>query len=540
LDYVLLSGDLAQVGTDADYEVFQELFLDKLMEVFKKGPRQPFVLTIPGNHDIQRQENELLKTFTEVVTTSKKDNKRSAYLTEHVPEFKKLFGGYTSFLNGIKSESYGASFDPGLLKTIKIHKEYAESGLFGFVVDHARQLIFVLLNSSWYSLGGSFNAIYAGQILTALEKIRSETHFFSRSRKGKYALSKNQIEEWLKLKDLLSDYSNQVSGIQLLKDVELENIFEKYPDYYVITTMHHPRNWMHYAESYSHNPADEESTAYLLNKLIKSSDMLLTGHEHVPVTTDAERLMEEILHLKAGCFLSDNQHKEANFDISWFSVLNINVSKREVDQRRYFWNTNEEKWNYFDKKFLPVNRDVLGRLIPERRKEILNMIRSKSRRHLATFLAAGQYGTTDIKNINWMKNESSQLLDWYTYQITGKGYLCLFARQEDVYNKLYSDPEFSMKLSTFLQANPRITHVKFLILDVLTDVFCWNIYDKTCDFFVILNQVARISENYFNVLRHKFFTDASSLGASTPALKKLSFMNEIIPFWIAEKFWFTG
>ncbi|OOQ60005.1 metallophosphoesterase family protein [Mucilaginibacter pedocola] len=546
IDYILLSGDLGSFGKYGDYVQLNKLLLHPLLEKMRQtGNPLPRVLTLPGNHDVNRESNDFLADFITNVTG--KDHKsgeiskqltRPEFLLKYEDNFRRLFNGYSQFLTEARSgpykEAYALTGDGGLVYS----SEYAAEGLYGYVVDRRRQMIFILLNSAWYSMGGGFNDLYADQILEVIRK----------DYKGK-EITAAQIIEWLKTRDQLADYANQISGIQLLKQEKLDALLQKYPDYFVLTSMHHPKNWLHYDESYSHDKNDSTCSSFLLNDLLSKSDVFLTGHEHVPIDTATERLLNTTLHLKTGCFLELGQAREQRYEKSWFSILNINISKREILQHRYGYNPlpdheswQEELWNH-----PPLKKIGLCTLTTERRREVERLIAKGTKVQLLHYLKRDQSRMildNELRLITGKKNVHEQ---WYALERTdGKRELCIFAVGQNPFRERYLNQEFKNELIALLNSDENVSHIRFITLDLLVEESFSIAYEKPCDLKKVLNGIARRADNSFNVFRHVFFMeweDQAEKGildlAEFERFKRLRFLNQIIPFWVAERFWFN-
>ena len=53
LDVVFFTGDLVQKGTEEEFTLLED-FLKELWELFKKCGQNPYLLCVPGNHDLER------------------------------------------------------------------------------------------------------------------------------------------------------------------------------------------------------------------------------------------------------------------------------------------------------------------------------------------------------------------------------------------------------------------------------------------------------------------------------------------------------
>ena len=131
IDYVLISGDIAQSGEEAEYELFKVDILDKILGKMPKAK----LLVIPGNHDVSRTN---ISYFESYFTT---DLEKHAFLEENPTSFDHIFKFYKEAFKDHPSIPNGIS-------------SCYKSNLFhGFLKDDNKKTIFVLLNSSWYSFG---------------------------------------------------------------------------------------------------------------------------------------------------------------------------------------------------------------------------------------------------------------------------------------------------------------------------------------------------------------------------------------------------
>jgi 3',5'-cyclic AMP phosphodiesterase CpdA len=516
-DYVLLSGDLAQSGIENDYAALRVLLLAKIESAFKEsGLECPFILTIPGNHDVNWGKKEIFNPFLKSrMANLGSDGDRNKFLVANVETFKELFAQYSAFVSG------EPLFKPPADKTIS--EEYAKNRLFGYVVDTSKRLIFVLLNSAWYSLGDGFN-----NLLAAIYNNDS-----------KWAKSKESLEELFKQKDNFVEYNSQIHGLSMFKELtQLHKLFEKYPDFIVLTCMHHPSNWMEWSEVYSYGE-EKNSSAVRYDSLMQKTDILLTGHEHVPITTKNHLTSQKALHLKGGCFLFDRQHQKINLQYNWFSVLEIDTLKSTLHQKRFLYNGRWLPPQSFHEKLLKKNNSYL--LTPDRRGQL--------EKDTKTFFATSAFLDYLAHNTKLTISNSSQVVylttksDFHSaalYKNGGKSELWIMALSNKFYTGLPT-PEFLEFLEdSVVNLDAPVSIIRFYIPDLLVHAAREEIYTQNVSRVVALDRIVRHADEQFDHFRltfYKRFDDPSfEQKHGFQHFKDLCFANHIIPYWVLEQY----
>lgn len=546
-DYIFLTGDLAQMGIKKDYESLKRLLLDPLLTTIKNtGGPIPKVITIPGNHDLMWKNSNFLSDYINYIDTKKKITPdRPQYLQNKEQDFRKLFKDYTAFLKG---ELKGAMREFYILKNragFEVSKEYRESRLFGYLIDRKKNLAIIMLNTAWFSLGDGFNKVFIDYI------------------KKNYKLKKvseEDVDTWLKTKDYLTEYNKQISGIQLLYKhykQALDNCFNNYPDCFVITVMHHSKNWLEWTESFTYGK-NEDSSAVQLKKLTQSSNLVLTGHEHVPIDTDCERLLNNIIHLKGGCFLEFNQvnrlqvkgKKESNDNYlnNWFSILEINTSTKIVEHERYCYDSDNKFWllhKFHEKEQYATARRSDYALTSDRNLNVLSKFKKGTLLHLKEFLEAHfgiGLGNADISKITDGRPNNYQI---YLVDRNGHKEFCVLARQQGLYRSVFSTEVFFTKIIGLHKKYPQVSGIRFLMLDLLVDgPIHENYLNPEYDRDKTFNLIVKQADNLFDIFRHSLYDrwekKQVKMNKAHPDLKALAgirFINQVIPYWIAEKFW---
>ena len=313
-DYILLSGDIAQNGEQGDYELFNHDILKPLQELYPNAQ----LLVIPGNHDVSRGHISFIKEFIEDSST------RPDFFTGNVAKFVKVFDPYTEYFKSNKKIAHNAS------------ETYRKSFLYGHVLDKKNKTIILLLNSAWYSFGHTF-----------LE------HYLS----NKLYENKNVADFRKDILKITSEYGKQMLALEILEEVDaIVKLLGEYPEYLVITTMHHPVSWLHEDDQIT-KEGDKFHT-------IKGyTDLMLTGHEHVHQQHPFEYMNNnKMLHLKAGCFADFSkeysvEEEDKNylnpFKIrnNWFSTLKINTKKRTVGQHKHIYDPKSKTWSESEENY---------------------------------------------------------------------------------------------------------------------------------------------------------------------------------------------
>lgn len=589
-NYILLSGDLSQEGTIEDYIALFEMLLKPIFDLFLEkykisGIALPKVLAIPGNHDVNWSDTGFLKEYLVKIN---KDNlshaERIDFLRTRKGLFECLFKDYTSFLNEyvlkVDGGMYKGFFINAASSEIFISKSYKESKLYGYVIDKKRKLLFVLLNSAWYSLGGRFNKILASQkifendFLIRTKKILDwkGTHkstwniyknyflgntkktddihdFDDRKDKKKAPAALRHMYEYfdgmLEIKERISESNSQLTGINFIELDYLEREVKlKYNDYFVISVMHHPLNWVHWNEQYSYID-DPNENAIKLNKLLGFSSIFLSGHEHIPHGAPEQKSFKNTLHLKGGCFLFDKQHKSTNFEFSWFSILRIDTNKMLLEQTKNIYNKTLLDWVPQTGGWEKLQKSTVN-LTVEKREIILEMLANSSPEKIFNYLKtkgiignsvmAKDFSLLPIKNNNFI---------FYKINVDGKYEFIVFPIRSKVYNNINTKRSIKILDDLVKKYKPNCSIFRFLVLDLLVDEKLNDLYlssfakrDDIRDF------IFKRADILFDDFRHNFYirfeyllNEHNRLPASFIYYKDLKFVNHIIPFWEFEKHW---
>jgi predicted phosphodiesterase len=577
VDYILITGDLVQQGTFEDYQFFHEVLLSKLLDRFLhefecNNIPLPKVIMIPGNHDVNWSNSRfLLKYVTKINPKLKMFQDRSKFLEKNIKEFTKLFADYSMYFNDLRSENANNkyrkffNYDP---EGFELDTGYSKHGLFGYVVDKKRNLIIVLLNSAWYSLGNNFNNLLASyQIFTKVETNDNFSKWKQKNRK-EFEISKNyftgksitmpsyggkinhdevpkeirdafeEMDNILSKKDAISEYSNQLPGVNIMQLNEWARIFEDYNDFTVITAMHHPMNWLNWHERYTYEEK-EDNNANLLKKLINFSDLFLTGHEHIPYFTNSEIIPDNTLHLKAGCFLADNQHYQINLENSWFSMLSIDTHRSFIKQQKIRFDAESGSWvELKESKQKLIKRSDKYRLSTHREEEVRRTISNIDKNKLGAYLSKR-------KLLDFEKSRNIKLLtkkeyfDIFVYEDEDRQNLYLVAKKENFYRQINDARCFTIIDYYLSKSIKKWKKVSFIVPDIYVNNRELENYRLGKELRgEILNRIIKRSDVEFDNMRHFYFIRFESRGKKAPRslpnllyLKNLSFVNHVIPYF---------
>lgn len=363
-EYILLSGDIANEALKVEYDYFNEFVLEKIINNLSV---KPIVLMVPGNHDVNLFKAPFLSEFYAKIKIKKFKklpvNQLKNELLENKSTLIPIFEDYLNFFIQHKDKD---CFELNCPSTF-------------VYIDHSHKVIFVLLNSSWFSLSKKYNEILSDYILNKDEDIQKslkslsyqletinkeeliqnkyfearltllkqvifdtsksyqlETNNKDKLIQNKYfeailALLKQVIFDTSKFKDALAEYGGQKTGIDENMIEELNEIILNHPNYLVLSCSHHPFNWLDAFEKY------DSRSEQLLNQLLKHSQIHLTSHEHVPSSIKYEKLHTDTIHFKSGMLLQDDI-KHYNYGENRFSVLNIDINKKRVRETKFVYN----------------------------------------------------------------------------------------------------------------------------------------------------------------------------------------------------------
>lgn len=552
IEYIFLTGDLAQSGSKGDYDLFWSFFLKPLLDIFlnKSDLPLPKVITIPGNHDVKWDNAIFFKDYLENIIPSLNEKiLRSDYLAKEGNEknFRTLFTDYQNFLCSDVKESDSKKyigffeFDGEGNSEFIVSDVYKDTKLYGYIIDKKRKAIFILFNTAWFSLGDKFNDLFAGEIVTNQD--------FDTIKTNNIDYLKSYInKEILKKKDSISEFSNQVTGVNFIECDTLYNYFTQYPDFLIVSCMHHPLNWLEWDEYYTYDESNKELNANKLGTILNKSDILLSGHEHIPLDFSPEKIYSDTIHLKSGCFLFDNQHTSPNLSYSWFSILSIDTEHGILSQKKYFFDSDSKKNNWEVKEepeILLLKKNDRYSLTPERKATITSQISSLKEDKLLTYIKTYiSHGIAPTELIT-IFNEKDAPYSVYTTAPKETGEIYIVSQKSDFYSNINNEKFFEYIEQLMQSHDYKLKIFRFVVLDLFIDGPLKKEYDKSeSKRQQVLQQIVKRADSLFDGFRHSFFVRFEAAGSSLPVrierFKKyngLCFVNHIIPYWVLEKNW---
>lgn len=321
IKYIILSGDLAYSGKRDDYNAFDRLLLKPIYNVLEKGTNtKPEVLTIPGNHDIIWDK---IENFYHNNKNIFKDNKFSENRDSILKKGKDVFIGLFDDYSFFHKSNYKINSEK-----LKVSKNYEENSLYGYVIDSSREIIFVMINTSWFSFGDN-------NIKTVLKNSNFQ---------------KSNIDKLYRINSSMLELGNLIVGKELLLEDKILEAIDSNPHYLIITLMHHPQHWLDWEELHNEGIGGENFMNFY--EILEKSDVLLTGHEHLPVYVKPIKINDgKTLHLQAGKFLEDNAiaFNKNRFSHNRFSVLEIDKKLGSIKEQRFLYKHDIKTWEGQDK-----------------------------------------------------------------------------------------------------------------------------------------------------------------------------------------------
>lgn len=351
IDYVLISGDLAFSSVKGDYEQLDIQLIGRLKKIL--GDQTRFI-TVPGNHDVSWADSPFMRHYISTVWTmelkelkKKFPEQRRDFLENTEDYFTNMFKNYSLFFR----EAILPTLPPTQLKK---SAGYNEGGLYGIIVDKARNIVFNLINSSWYALGTQFDKILMNEFMKEpYDLLKSQMENNPGKAKSSF---KAAMEKLVLMKNITLEYGEQILGETIMP---IKSIFDRLDEHVgslVVTCFHHPTNWLQYHTKYNIDPVKNDDL--FLNKLLARTQLLLTGHEHVPSTVLPEKLQEEVLHLKGGRFLQDDVF-EKNEGENRFSILEIDTNRFSLKELKYCYDWDNKVWNLKKARGIDPDRNMV-------------------------------------------------------------------------------------------------------------------------------------------------------------------------------------
>lgn len=143
LDVVFFTGDLVQNGTKEEFKLLEEFLID-LWELFAKHGKNPYLLCVPGNHDLERL-NDVNNPTQKIMSNWINDNIKDNY-------FWKKSNPYYDFINERFKNYVDWYKDTLIRKPDNIFWGYLPGDFYTSLILHDVKLGIVGLNSSFLQL----------------------------------------------------------------------------------------------------------------------------------------------------------------------------------------------------------------------------------------------------------------------------------------------------------------------------------------------------------------------------------------------------
>lgn len=239
--HIVFSGDISFSGAKEQFDEVFNYFIEPIIEA-KPSLR---ILMVPGNHDLEREY--LLKNHNKFKDYFGKESydKRVRYDSE----LENCFINYSDFYEKVKMKALSLN-SPQITDAVNF------KGLYGYLVDWEYNLVFIMLNSSWFAWGAE-----------TFEKIVTYSE-----------IAEKQIGSAVKFEEVMNsiDLGNLVAieRLKMLQEIEKLKLkiglWEK--DFIRIGVIHHPLDWLHWNERNGDNN--------FMSKIVDYSDIFLTSHVH--------------------------------------------------------------------------------------------------------------------------------------------------------------------------------------------------------------------------------------------------------------------
>ncbi|MCX6319746.1 MAG: metallophosphoesterase [Bacteroidetes bacterium] len=552
LDYILISGDIAFSGTEGDYALFEEKILAPLKKI---AGREIRILALPGNHDVNWGNSDFLKRFLNNIADMSDEEFKEKYF-DHRKEFLQKKADHFRLI----FTQYSKYFVEYILPTIKdcqLSDDYRADGLYGMVIDKEKNLVINLFNSAWFALGEKFDKLLLQEMMSEAVVLHSKSKLPVEKFNDKFS---QIIKILITLKSASTEYGEQILGQEIMPSDDILSSLEQHAGYFTITCFHHPPNWLQYGTKYNLTSSDHDGLFF--NRLLRHTDLLLTGHEHVPSSSLPEKMNREMYHLKAGMFLQDNMFAEKIDGEHRFSILEIDTVDFRFSEKKFVfdfkgkhWVQNKnslvlEKVPKKDHKFNAANLQTLGTRI----KEPVILLK--------------------ILNQYFLENDECDSIESLP-SATDEIYLLYVLKKKSVINKMVVLPINHQLFDSVLQANSCNTsyddsHGLDPIIKVMGSLSgCRHISIITPDFHVenptvssyissgkkkestraVFTYIVKKADFVFNKARHHFFNRFERKRNAQPnnkvlkindidfeLVREICLSNQVIPFWVIEKY----
>jgi hypothetical protein len=283
---------------------------------------------------------------------------------------------------------------------------------------------------------------------------------------------------------------------------DLLEILQQYPEYLVINMIHHPINWLIKNDQIPHEN-------YKFSQIMDHVDVLLTGHEHVLHKHPIKYINNSnTLHLEAGAFMNVPHNKEPfGTDDNWFSILEINVTKRILKQTRINYDNKNNKWKEVQAISCRLNKKYQAQFSDIRKTELMKSIRNFPDTFMTSYFPEAELEKKD------------------GFYIDKNNFLYILLLADKI--TLSSD-----KLIDIIESQKDdIRQIFFVFIDLFNNL-ALEYSNLNNNRLVTVSKIKHEFDLKFDVFRHNFFSNLSA----DKAIKYSSLMLicKIIPFWDIE------
>lgn len=512
-DYIIISGDLAFSGDSTEYQLLHDL----LLKEYSNTP----IITIPGNHDCNWDSIPKFLDRLDASSFEERFNRKNDLLTDNIKEFIEAFNPYSDYC---RRYHYSEAIKNKFLEEKGMEYIFPDKDnpLCGLIRDTNKQINFVLLNSAWFCFGAKYNDKLIDSFKNLLD-------------------SPKNLRRLLNAKALVIEQGGLIVGRGQL-DFIINKLEEK-PDWFTIVIMHHPLHWLEWGEQYNYsNKGVEEKN---LRKILKRSDLFLTGHEHIPISSSYDIIEDKYVNLKAGMFLEDNIATNEDDSIHPHNRFSIIVKDHEVIERKFLYYKDENTWR-------------------EKKEEETEIKRLPDRANFCAILKLDNYIVNsklifdfvnlekNLKNFNeiyrgrnfikteQIKEGSKDLTEDFFFvkasQNTEQAFYYLIPLVYDFTSKNQKEQIYEALNYIIKNSKSQKIFVGFFVLDLLvsethTDLYLKKTNNSKWERDKFYSQIEETLSNWFDLFRHEFFNDTHK-DMKFEEYAEISLFYENIPYWI--------
>ncbi len=345
-DYIVIAGDVADKngGYDDVTDFIEKLRAEKAFNISSDR-----IIVIPGNHD--KNTKVSLEQHSKDKDTFYKYCDKADNISCFGDVFAERFKEYIDFS---KQYTCDLRFNSEGKKCILDKRLRQLSGVKVFENDH---ICFLYVNTEWLYVSGREKA------LVNVKNDKTE-HL-------------EDITKFIRL-----DEDCQLCA-PLIKDA-CDFIKNNYPTYTVITVMH--RGFDHF--SLKEKDPTDATTIDSIGYLLKISDIIISGHDHVFSPTPPSLIRNHVQHFQLGA-VGRKEPKTREFKRS-AEIIRLNVSSEKVEQLLIEYKKTDTgfKWCFEESK---RNYPIFSKFTPKKE------LKKKSPYHNDTLLRVKSSNVTDIE-----------------------------------------------------------------------------------------------------------------------------------------------